>query len=129
MKSCLESLEKELKIGSGSIEQTLAVSDLGPDGKKLGESLRDKEFTKKELMELEKKQWIEIKDLIFETEPKILDYLSYHCRRWRQTQANNLAENIKLKHRGLQAKKSNTLRASSIPAAAGSNFTNTMKKQ
>jgi len=24
-----------------------------------------------------------MKDMIFETEPKILDYLSYHCKRWR----------------------------------------------
>lgn len=31
--------------------------------------LRDREFTKEELARLEKKTWIEIKDLIFETEP------------------------------------------------------------
>jgi len=47
--------------------------------------LRDKEFTKEEIIALEKKTWIEIKDLIFETEPSILDYLSFHCKRWRQS--------------------------------------------
>jgi len=45
--------------------------------------LRDRKFTKSELAKLEKKTWIEIKDLIFETEPKVLDYLSFHCKRWR----------------------------------------------
>ena len=33
--------------------------------------------------ELEKKTWIEIKDLIFETDPRILEHLADHCRRWR----------------------------------------------
>ena len=41
--------------------------------------LRDRQFTKEELAKLEKKTWIEIKDLIFETEPQVLEYLSYHC--------------------------------------------------
>ena len=54
--------------------------------------LRDRIFTKSELAALEKKTWIEVKDLIFETEPSVLDYLSYHCNRWRVTQANNLAD-------------------------------------
>ena len=45
--------------------------------------LRDRVFTNEEVKELEKKTWIEIKDLIFETEPNILDYLSHHCKRWR----------------------------------------------
>ena len=45
---------------------------------------------------MEKKTWIEIKDLIFETEPNILDYLSYHCKRWRQIQNNKLADLAKI---------------------------------
>ena len=45
--------------------------------------LRDMKFTKEELKELENKTWIEMKDMIFETEPSILDYLTYHCKRWR----------------------------------------------
>lgn len=45
--------------------------------------LRDATFTKEELKELENKTWIEMKDMIFETEPSILDYLTYHCKRWR----------------------------------------------
>lgn len=45
--------------------------------------LRDRKFTKEELSELEKQTWIEMKDMIFETDPSILDYLTYHCKRWR----------------------------------------------
>ena len=45
--------------------------------------LRDRKFTKEELGELEKQTWIEMKDMIFETDPSILDYLTYHCKRWR----------------------------------------------
>lgn len=37
--------------------------------------LRDRKFSKDELAELEKKPWTEIKDLIFETDPQILEYL------------------------------------------------------
>ena len=39
---------------------------------------------------LEKRPWIEVKDLIFDTDANILDYLSFHCKRWRQTQNNSL---------------------------------------
>ena len=45
-------------------------------------------------MELEKKTWIEMKDMIFETDPNILEYLSYHCKRWRMTQKNGLSEDF-----------------------------------
>ena len=41
--------------------------------------LRDREYTKDELMALEQKTWIEMKDLIFETDPHILDHLKQHC--------------------------------------------------
>ena len=54
--------------------------------------LRDATFTKEELKELENKTWIEMKDMIFETEPSILDYLTYHCKRWRQTKRCALSE-------------------------------------
>ena len=62
--------------------------------------LRDREFTKSELARLEKKSWIEIKDLIFETEPSILDYLSFHCKRWRQSKSNNLTDKNKANRTG-----------------------------
>jgi len=39
---------------------------------------------------LEKKKWIEIKDIIFETDSNVLDYLSWHCKRWRKTVAGEL---------------------------------------
>jgi len=48
-------------------------------------SIRDQTFTKEDIKRLKKHTWIEVKDLIFETEPKILEYLSFHCRRWRKT--------------------------------------------
>ena len=48
--------------------------------------LRDRVFTKAEIAQLEKKSWIEVKDLIFETDRNILDYLSFHCKRWRKTE-------------------------------------------
>jgi len=53
--------------------------------------LRDKEFTKEEIKKLEKKTWIEIKDMIFETEPYILDHLSWHCKRYRLTKSGGLS--------------------------------------
>ena len=56
--------------------------------------LRDRTFTKEELLKLEKKKWIEIKDLIFETDTAVLDYLSWHCRRWRKSQAGELEKDI-----------------------------------
>ena len=49
---------------------------------------------------MEKKKWIEIKDLIFETDTSVLDYLGWHCKRWRQTMAGNLEnkdQRLKLK--------------------------------
>jgi len=45
--------------------------------------LDDSEFTKEEINAFEKKDWIGIKDLIFDTEPRILEHLSKHCYRWR----------------------------------------------
>ena len=36
-------------------------------------------------MGIEKKNWIEIKDLIFGTDSTVLDYLNWHCKRWRET--------------------------------------------
>jgi hypothetical protein len=56
--------------------------------------IRDREFTKTELTALEKKKWIEIKDLIFETDATVLDYLSWHCKRWRKTVAGDLEADI-----------------------------------
>ena len=53
--------------------------------------LRDKQFTKDEIKQLEKKTWIEIKDMIFETEPYILDHLSWHCKRYRLTKTGGLS--------------------------------------
>lgn len=50
--------------------------------------LRDRQFTKEELKGLEKRTWIEMKDMIFETDPIILDSLTYHCKKWRQTKRN-----------------------------------------
>lgn len=47
--------------------------------------MRDKTYTKAQLLEMEKKKWIEVKDLIFDTETSVLDYLSWHCKRWRKT--------------------------------------------
>ena len=79
MKSCLENFEKDLQKGAVEVESEEADKET---------SLRDGQFTKSQLMQLEKKSWIEIKDLIFETESNILDYLSYHCKRWRQSQSN-----------------------------------------
>jgi hypothetical protein len=52
--------------------------------------IRDRTFTKEELLGLEKKKWIEIKDIIFETDSNVLDYLSWHCKRWRKTVAGEL---------------------------------------
>lgn len=50
--------------------------------------LRDREYTKAECEALEKPSWVEIKDLIFETDKNILDYLSYNCKRWRKSKRN-----------------------------------------
>ena len=90
--------------------------------------LRDREFTKEELARLEKKTWIEIKDLIFETEPQVLDYLSYHCKRWRVTASNNLADIslAKNKVKGSGRRKelntmNSTIRSTSQPPAANIN--------
>ena len=58
--------------------------------------LRDRTFTKEELKNLEKKTWIEFKDMIFETDPSILDYLTYHCAKWRKTKRCQLSEEYKL---------------------------------
>ena len=67
--------------GSGANADILSTGDFDDDPAKV--ILRDRKFNKTELAQLEKKTWIEIKDLIFETEPSVLDYLSYHCKRWR----------------------------------------------
>ena len=63
-------------------------------------NLRDRKFSKQELAKLEKKSWIEIKDLIFETEPQVLDYLSYHCKKYRDIQDNKLADINLAKNKG-----------------------------
>ena len=73
--------------------------------------LRDREFNREELMELENKTWIEMKDMIFETDPNILEYLSYHCKRWRMTNKNGLSEDYK--------KLKNTLHGGSSRGASG----------
>ena len=54
--------------------------------------LRDRVFTKDEIAKLEKKTWIEIKDLIFETDKNILDYLGFHCTQWRKSMAHRLGD-------------------------------------
>lgn len=64
-------------------------------------------------MELENKTWIEMKDMIFETDPNILEYLSYHCKRWRMTKKNGLSEDYK--------KLKNTLHGGSSRGAKGAN--------
>ena len=55
-------------------------------------NLRDRVFTKAEIDDLEKPKWIEVKDIIFETDKNILDYLSFHCKRWRKQKKNQLNE-------------------------------------
>ena len=97
--------------------------------------LRDREFTKSELAALEKKSWIEVKDLIFETEPSVLDYLSYHCNRWRVTQNNNLADIALAKNKGKTSGRrrefntmQSTVRSVSQPPAANINLGATSKK-
>lgn len=73
--------------------------------------LRDQVMTKADVAKLEKKTWIEVKDVIFETDKNILDYLNFHCKRWRKTEALTLHEvdgpggnestaNRSLRHRG-----------------------------
>ena len=97
--------------------------------------LRDREFTKSELAALEKKSWIEVKDLIFETEPSVLDYLSYHCTRWRVTQNNNLADIALAKSKGKTSGRrrelntmNSTIRSVSQPPGANINLGATQKK-
>ena len=71
--------------------------------------LRDRKFTKEELGELEKQTWIEMKDMIFETDPSILDYLTYHCKRWRQTKKGALSDEYnRLKYDGSARARSTT---------------------
>ena len=41
--------------------------------------LRDAELSKTELAKIEKKEWGDLKDLVFETEMKVLDYLAFHA--------------------------------------------------
>ena len=77
----IESIIKERERAAIQAETEKEGKDLEANQQEV--PLRDKEFTKEEIKELEKKTWIEIKDLIFETEPNILDYLSHHCKRWR----------------------------------------------
>ena len=52
-----------------------------------------------EIKALEKKKWIEIKDLIFETDASVLDYLSWHCRRVRKAAAGGLDSQIRAAQR------------------------------
>ena len=83
MQSSLEFMQK----GGGEI-----ITDVKSSNTRQSETegqehvpLRDRVFTKEEITQLEKKTWIEIKDLIFETDKSILDYLGFHCQRWRKT--------------------------------------------
>ena len=73
----LEKLAKEDKIDVNS------ASDCVSDDETKYVPLRDRKFTTEEIKALEKKTWIEVKDLIFDTDTNILDYLSFHCKRWR----------------------------------------------
>ena len=52
--------------------------------------LRDRVFTKDDITRLRKKKWIEVKDLIFETDRNVLDGIRYDMIRWRK------AENLQL---------------------------------
>ena len=37
-----------------------------------------------ELKKMEKRAWIEMKDMIFSTDERILDHLNSHCQHWRK---------------------------------------------
>lgn len=85
--SCLEDIAERIAEAKKSETENKTISDDDIP-------LRDRTFTKEELLKLEKKKWIEIKDLIFETDTAVLDYLSWHCRRWRKSQAGELEKDI-----------------------------------
>lgn len=52
--------------------------------------IRDRTFDKSDISRLKKETWVQIKDLIFETDASILEYLSFHYKRWRMTMNSNL---------------------------------------
>ena len=43
-----------------------------------------------ELKKMEKKAWIEMKDMIFSTDENILDHLNSHCAHWRRIKRHEL---------------------------------------
>ena len=65
---------------------------------------------------MQKKTWIEIKDLIFDTEPRILDYLSYHCKHHRMVAAGQLASlsEMKSSKKGKKKDMSSSIRNSTV---------------
>ena len=73
-------LEKQIKEDKMDVN---SASDALSDDDQKNVTLRDRKFTAEEIKTLEKKPWIEVKDLIFDTDANILDYLSFHCKRWR----------------------------------------------
>ena len=81
--SCLADVIEEL----GGAQKIITTEEI----KRQSElPLAERTLGKEDFMKLEKKTWVEIKDLIFETEPQVLDYLNFHCRRWRMMDANQL---------------------------------------
>ena len=52
--------------------------------------LRDRKFTKTELAQLEKKEWGNLKDLFFDTDKQVLEYLAFHSDRQRQFKKKNM---------------------------------------
>ena len=53
-------------------------------------TLRDRELTKSELSKLEKKEWGALKNLFFDTDNGVLDYLGNHAERQRLFKRNKL---------------------------------------
>ena len=43
-----------------------------------------------ELKKMEKRAWIEMKDMIFSTDENILDHLNNHCDHWRRIKRHEL---------------------------------------
>ena len=57
---------------------------------------RDDKLGPEELKKMEKKAWIEMKDMIFSTDEPILDSLNNHCKHWRKIKRHELdADNPK----------------------------------
>ena len=66
---------------AGNLSARGEVNDDKNEDDKKTECLRDVQLSKKELAKLDKKEWGSIKDLVFETDDKVLDYLAFHANR------------------------------------------------